>query len=142
VVGPLRTTAAAVAAAIHIAGCGSADPTATDPLKVFADGFLSDPDRVVIEAEGGTIIGGYDAWLRLMPAEPLQPRFADGFEPIDCDAPVAWLRRVAGAEGLDSTGLLCRAYRDARLDIPNGRWLVEDYRDGRTWFRVWKGKGD
>lgn len=141
-----RVCTGVVAVVLVLNGCGGGDPTATDPQKVFADGFVSDPGRVVIEAEGGTIIGGYDAWLRMMPAEPVKPRFADGFEPIDCTAPVAWFAAKAGEEGLfddeDGGRLFCRGYRDERLGIPNGRWLVKDYGTGRTWFRVWKGKGE
>lgn len=130
-------------AACWLAGCGGGDPTATDPLKVFADGFLSNADGVVIEAEGGTIIGGYDAWLRLMSPGPLEARFGDLFESMACDAPVAYFTRVAGADGFAAgSRLSCRAYHDDRLDIPNGRWLVEDEHSGRTWFRVWKGRDE
>lgn len=125
-----------------LAGCGGGDPTATDPLKVLADGFVSHPGAVQIEAEGGTVIGGYDAWLVLRPAGPLTPRFDRAYAPIPCDEPAAFFSRLPVGAGLNASAssLKCRAYTDPRLSIPNGRWILEDQHAGRTWFRVWKGK--
>ena len=121
-------------------GCGG-DPTATDARKVLADGFVSGRDGTTILAEGGTIIGGYDAWLALVPAPDLTPRFADAYRSIPCAEPVEWFaaRGAARLAGVGDTALDCRAYADTRLSIPNGRWLITDRRDGRVYFRVWKG---
>ena len=129
----------------RLAGCGGGDPTATDPRKVLADGFVAGLDGVVIEAEGGTVVDGYEAWLVLRPAADLTPRHADLYQPIPCDGPVDYFaeressgfRRALGSAGLGA--LDCRAYTDGRLKIPNGRWLITDRRDGRVYFRVWKG---
>ena len=134
--------ALAAVIATGLAGCGGGDPTATDPRKVLADGFVAGLDGVMIEAEGGTVVDGYEAWLVLRPAGDLTPRHADLYQPIPCDGPLDYFAERGSASGLGSAGLGaldCRAYTDGRLKIPNGRWLVTDRRDGRVYFRVWKG---
>lgn len=133
---------AILALAATLAGCGGGDPTATDPRKVLADGFVAGLDGVVIEAEGGTVVDGYEAWLVLRPAADLTPRHADLYQSIPCDGPVHYFAERGPASGLGSAGLGaldCRAYTDGRLKVPNGRWLITDRRDGRVYFRVWKG---
>jgi hypothetical protein len=139
--GRIAVIGAAVVAGLP--GCGG-DPTATDPRKVLADGFVAGLDGTTILAEGGTVIGGYDAWLALDPAPGLTPRFEDAYRPIPCAEPAAWFaaRGAATLERAGDTALDCRAFTDERLSIANGRWLVTDRRDGRVYFRAWKRVGD
>ena len=140
-VGQMGVLMVALMTAVAAPGCGG-DPTASDARKVLADGFVSGRAGTTILAEGGTIIGGYDAWLALVPAPELTPRFADGYRPIPCGEPADWFvsRGAISLAGAGDTVLECRAYTDARLSIPNGRWLISDRRDGRLYFRVWKGR--
>jgi hypothetical protein len=133
-----------------VPGCGGGDPTATDPRKVLVDGFVAGLDGVVIEAEGGTVVDGYEAWLVLSPAGDLVPRHEDRYESIPCEAPLDYfagltfsgipLGKTLGSAG--ASALDCRGYTDARLRIPNGRWILIDRRDGRVYFRTWKGGVD
>jgi hypothetical protein len=137
--GPWPVTAALVAA--FAGGCGGGDPTASNPERVFQDGFVSPLEEVVIEAEGGTVVRGYDAWLKLLPigGNPV-PRFEAQYRPVNCAEPRAFFARVLGGDRVASpeAELICRFYQDPRLDFDNGRWVVESPIDGRLYFRAWK----
>ena len=132
---------AALAALLALAGCArSDDPTAPQPKKVYKDAFETPIDQVEIEADGGTIVGAYDAWLRLLPSRELTPRFAAEYRPADCEPAVAYFAPKLALEGLTlPTGTLrCSAYRNDKLPFENGRWLVEDTASGRVHYRIWK----
>lgn len=124
-----------------LGGCNGGDPTASTPELVFEDGFLSPLADVMIEAEGGTVVGGYDAWLKLLPRGELIPRFEVDYRYIDCGEPRAFFAAVLNSDELSPTkaSLTCRLYRDERLEFDSGRWLVENHVDGRYYFRAWKG---
>jgi hypothetical protein len=134
-------TAACIAAMVLTLGCArSDDPTAPQPKKVYRDAFETPLDAVSIEADGGTIIGAYDAWLRLLPRRELTPRLAADYRPVDCAALRDYFAPKLALEGLtlaEST-LSCSEYRNADLPFENGRWLAEDPATGRVHYRVWK----
>jgi hypothetical protein len=124
-----------------LGGCGRGDdPTAATPELVYGDGFLSPLEDARIEAADGTVVRGYDAWLKLLPSAELVPRHEADYRYRDCAEPRAFFNRVLGDDELSQSRsrLVCREYRDPRLDFDNGRWLVEDAVDGRVYFRVWK----
>ena len=120
-------------------GC-SQDPTAADPEGVFADGFLSPREEVVMEAWDGTRVRGWDAWLRRLPEGRVVLRHEADYEPVDCAEPRAWFlsRRGAAPTGFARDPLDCWEYRDPRFHFDNGRWLIRDLVDGRLYYRVWK----
>jgi len=124
---------------LSLAACGG-DPTATDPKKVFEDGFTTPIEEVTIEAEGGTRVRGYDAWLKILPHGRLLPRRQEEYERIDCAEPRVYFNRVLGSDELapEHSRLECIGLRDSRLDFNNGRWLVQNRSDGRYYFRSWK----
>jgi hypothetical protein len=126
---------------LWLGGCARTDdPTAPQPRKVYKDAFETPFDAVEIEADGGTIVGVYDAWLRLMPKGTLIARFADEYQPVDCAPLRAYFAPKLALEGLDlaTSTLSCRAYRNADLPFENGRWLAEDAASGRVHYRIWK----
>jgi hypothetical protein len=134
-------TGATLAAALFLVACArSDDPTAPQPKKVYKDAFETPLDLVQIEADGGSIIGAYDAWLRLLPSRELTPRFAADYRPADCGPLLAYFNPKLALEGLslDDATLRCREYRNARLPFENGRWLAEDAATGRVHYRIWK----
>lgn len=143
---PLSYYWCGMAVAALVAGCGGGgtDPTATTPELVYEDGFLSPLEEVRIEAADGTIVRGYDAWLKLLPRTDLVARYEADFSFRGCAEPRAYFARVLGSDPLssDEANLVCREYRDSRFDFDNGRWLVEDRADGRVYFRVWKHHND
>ncbi|MGA7983231.1 MAG: hypothetical protein WCA32_23765 [Chromatiaceae bacterium] len=93
-----------------------------------------------MEAAGGTVVHGYDAWLKLSPKGPLIPRFEDRYQQVDCAEPRAFFVNVLKSDELSRHGavLTCSGYTDPRLHFDNGRWLVMDRTSGRVYFRVWK----
>jgi hypothetical protein len=134
------TRLCALGFAIACLGACGGDPTASTPEKVFADGFLNPLEEVSIEAEGGTVVRGYDAWLKILPQFALNPRYADQYQPIDCQAPRVYFSRVLRSDELAPTHarLECLGASDARFSFDNGRWLIYKVTDGRYYFRVWK----
>lgn len=129
------------AACMAIAGCArSDDPSAPQPKKVYSDAFETPIDRVEIIADGGTIIGAYDAWLVLEATEPPVPRFDGAYRRSDC-APVRdYFARELALQGvvLDAALLDCREYTDESLPFDNGRWIAEDPAANLVYYRVWK----
>jgi hypothetical protein len=126
-----------------LAACGGGDPTATDPRLLFEDAFLNPPGEVEIVAEGGTMVRGVDAWLKLRPGitAPLKPRQAERYIPRDCSEPLAWFAKASGDSGLVAAegDILCREAIDPRFEFENGRWLVADRTRGLVYYRIWKG---
>ncbi len=133
-----RPTLAVLYAAL-LAAC-SGDPTAAAPQKVYMDGFETPIDEVRIEAEGGTVVRGYDAWLKILPSNRLMPRREDEYRYIDCAEPRAFFARVLGSDALAErhANLDCLQLTDERFEFDNGRWLIRNRSDGRVYFRVWK----
>lgn len=133
--------AVALALALLLAACArSDDPTRPRPDKVYADGFVTPIESVTIEADGGSIVGSYDAWLRLRPVGGLEARLETEYQPADCAPAQAYFQRKLALVGLSiGTGRLsCREYTNARLPFDNGRWLLENETDGRVYYRIWK----
>lgn len=124
-------------------GCGNEDPTATNPRSVFVDAFETPIEEVRIEAEGGTVVRGYEAWLKLLHSGELKPRREGEYEDMDCAAAVSYFSRVlpADAQRLERAYLDCRGFSDSRFDFDNGRWLVHDSGTGYYYYRVWKHYG-
>ncbi len=124
---------------LGLLGC-SGDPTATDPVLVFADGFQSSIEQVEIVADGGTITGGFNAWLKLLPRGRLQLRHETDFTDRDCTAAVEWFQHAMQSRELDlkNGGLVCLEYVNNAFNYPNGRWLIEDRNTGYVYYRVWK----
>jgi hypothetical protein len=124
-----------------LAGCArSDDPTAPQPKKVYRDGFETPIDRVEIVADGGTIVGAYDAWLVLEAQQPLSARLDGSYRRIDC-APVRdYFARELLLQGvvLDAALLDCRGYTDDTLPFENGRWIAGDPEADLVYYRVWK----
>jgi hypothetical protein len=133
-------------AATILGGCGHGgdDPTAATPELVFEDGFLSPWKEVTIEAADGTVVSGYEAWLKLLPRSDLVARHEREYEFRDCTEPRAYFSRVLKSDELspNNASLVCREFSDPRLDFENGRWLVENRTNGRVYFRVWKHYAD
>jgi hypothetical protein len=138
---PLRLAGVMLLSLICVGGCArSDDPTAPQPKKVYKDAFETPLTAVAIEADGGTIVGAYDAWLRLMPNRELTPRFAAAYRPVDCAPLRAYFDAKLALDGLDLAGstLSCREYRNTDLPFENGRWIIEDPATGRLHYRIWK----
>jgi hypothetical protein len=137
----LRVFGGVAIAVVLTAGCArSDDPTAPQPKKVYKDAFETPITAVEIEADGGSIVGAYDAWLRLLPSQELTARFAAEYRPIDCAPVRVYFGAKLAFDGLalaDST-LSCREYRNSDLPFENGRWLAEDTATGRVHYRIWK----
>jgi hypothetical protein len=129
-----------------LSGCGASgdDPTAATPELVYEDGFLSPPEDAIIEAAGGTVVLGYEAWLKLLPERDIVPRHENAYVFRDCAEPRAYFKHVLGSDELSSAtaSLTCREYSDPRFDFDNGRWLLVNETDGRIYFRVWKHHAD
>jgi len=124
-----------------LAGCSDGDPTASDPALVFEDGFINAPSEVTVLSEGGTIVRGLDAWLKLQPKQTaIVPRQRDEYAYRDCAAPLAWFSEVTGDRTLqaDARGLVCEERIDPRFDFDNGSWLVTDRHHGLVYYRIWK----
>ena len=124
-----------------LAGCSAGDPTASDPALVFEDGFTNAPSEVTVLAEGGTIVRGFDAWLKLQQQQTaIEARQHDDYVYRDCAAPLAWFSEVTGDPGLqaDAPGMVCEERVDPRFEFDNGRWLVTDRQRGLVYYRIWK----
>ncbi|MGB5735286.1 MAG: hypothetical protein WBM40_12685 [Thiohalocapsa sp.] len=137
----LARTGAGALVVLVLAGCARGDdPSAPQPEKVYRDAFETPIEAVQIEADGGTIVGTYDAWLRLLPDRELTPRFAADYQPVDCMPIWDYFTPKLALDGLAMTKatLSCREYRDTRLPFENGRWLAEDTATGRIHYRIWK----
>ncbi|MEJ2618744.1 MAG: hypothetical protein P8163_00505 [Candidatus Thiodiazotropha sp.] len=122
-------------------GCSGGDPTATDPELIFEDGFENPYDQVSLLAEGGTMVRGFSAWLKLSSeVTDLKPRRSREYVYVDCQEPIEWFHQVTGDEGLlvNQGQLICQRFSDDRFDFDNGRWLVTDQSRGIIYYRVWK----
>jgi hypothetical protein len=123
-------------------GCsGGGDPTATDPQRLYEDAFVSPLSQVEILAEGGTMVRGLDAWLKLRPGPTgLEPRHPERFSLRECAEPLAWFAETAAESAPVSTqgGFDCRELVDPRFAFDNGRWLVTDRTTGLVYYRIWK----
>ena len=125
---------------IGLAACDG-DPTAADPETVFEDGFSTSLQEVTLEGAGGTVVRGYDAWLKILPRNGrLSPRRQAEYDYLDCAEPRTYFNRVLGSDELAHVHayLECLVLRDPRFDFENGRWLVHNRSNGRYYFRVWK----
>ena len=128
-------------AVLVVASCGRAgDPTLPQPEKVYRDAFETPLEAMQIEAHGGTIVGSYDAWLRLRPSGSVVARMEADYRPVDCAPARLYFERKLVLDGLSLEGssLSCREYSNERLPFENGRWLVKDQLDGRVYYRIWK----
>jgi hypothetical protein len=124
-----------------LVGCSGGDPTATDPELIFEDGFETPRAEVELLADGGTMVRGFSAWLKLQPGySGLRARNESEYQDVDCSEPTAWFYKVTGDSGLkqDPYRLICLKYTDPRFDFDNGRWLVRDPANGRVYYRIWK----
>ncbi|MBT2989861.1 MAG: hypothetical protein KME65_12980 [Candidatus Thiodiazotropha sp. (ex Ctena orbiculata)] len=123
-----------------ILGCSGGDPTAADPTLIFEDGFENPLEEVEILAQGGTIVNGLDAWLKLEPRmAALQLRRASDYVYGDCGEMVAWFHGVTGDENLEPqhSGFVCQHFKEPRFKSDNGRWLLTDRSKGCFYYRIW-----
>ncbi|MES9944168.1 MAG: hypothetical protein ABW080_04340 [Candidatus Thiodiazotropha sp.] len=126
---------------LFVAGCSGGDPTATDPGLIFEDGFENSVDEVDILAEGGTMVRGFDAWLKISPKlTTLRPRNLSDYAYHDCAEMVVWFHAVTGDDNLITmhSGLTCQVYEEPRFKFENGRWLLADRSEGSYYYRIWK----
>ncbi len=142
-VGPMNriTSMLSVAVVLLLAACArSDDPTAPQPKKVYKDAFETPLAQVALEADGGSIVGAYDAWLRLLPEGQIVARFDADYRPVDCGPLRAYFAPKLALEGLAlaDSALSCREYRNADLPFENGRWIAENTATGRLHYRIWK----
>ncbi|MEW8682276.1 MAG: hypothetical protein AB2536_10250 [Candidatus Thiodiazotropha endolucinida] len=124
-----------------IMGCSGGDPTATDPVLIFEDAFENSFDAVDILAEGGTMVRGFDAWLKLSPKMTnLHPRNEAEYAYRDCEEMVDWFHTVSGDDNLQRpySGLVCQVSKETRFKFDNGRWLLTDRSRGLSYYRIWK----
>lgn len=138
---PLLASIILLSAAVFTAGCArSDDPGAPQPDKVYRDAFEAPPAAAEIEADGGTIIGAYDAWLLLRPRAPLPLRHGGDYRPVDCAPVAAYLARELALAGKGHEIALqdCRERVQARLPFDNGRWFAREAGGERVFYRVWK----
>ena len=127
--------------AMLLSACSAGDPTATDPELIFEDGFENPLDEVEILAEGGTMVRGFSAWLKIAPKQAgIRPRKEADYLYIDCKEPAEWFHGVTGDDGLKAfqSRLICQAFTDPRFKFDNGRWMVTDTSNGIVYYRVWK----
>jgi hypothetical protein len=127
--------------AFQLLGCSGGDPTATDPDLIFEDGFETTRGDVEILAQGGTMVRGFNAWLKIIPKQSgIRPRGLSNYTDIDCQEPAEWFYKVTGDQGLKSyqSELTCQQFTDARFNFDNGRWLVTDPSNGTVYYRIWK----
>ncbi|MGD9169447.1 MAG: hypothetical protein PVI97_05220 [Candidatus Thiodiazotropha sp.] len=124
-----------------LTACSGGDPTATDPLLIFEDAFENSLEEVDILAEGGTMVRGFDAWLKLSPKlTTLRPRNASDFSYHDCGEMATWFHEVTGDANLQQlhSSLICQASKEPRFKFDNGRWLLTDRSKGFIYYRIWK----
>ncbi|MES9940948.1 MAG: hypothetical protein ABW104_20425 [Candidatus Thiodiazotropha sp. 6PLUC2] len=122
-------------------GCSGGDPTATDPELIFKDGFENSLEEIELLADGGVMVRGFSAWLKILPKQTdIHLRNEADYLSVDCQAPAAWFLEVTGDEVLSKyqSHLNCQQYSDNRFDFDNGRWLVTDNSSGIVYYRVWK----
>ena len=128
-------------ALLAVAACGqSGDPTAPQPRRVFHDGFQTPPEAVEIIADGGTIIGAYDAWLVIAAEVPPVAKGDGDYRAIDCAPVVAYFERELALANrpLEAVLVNCREARNERLPFENGRWLADGGGGEQLYYRVWK----
>jgi hypothetical protein len=126
---------------LTICGCSGSDPTATDPQLIFKDGFENPFDQVTLLDEGGTMVRGFSAWLKMASElAELRPRRSSEYEYVDCKKPAEWFHQATADEALlmNQGALICQGFTDNRFDFDNGRWLVTDKSRGIIYYRVWK----
>lgn len=126
---------------IWLQSCSGGDPTATDPKLIFKDGFENRLDEVEILAEGGTMVRGFSAWLKMLPKQAdLRLRHAADYDYLDCKAPAEWFQQVSGDEVVNGyqSHMSCLGYSDSRFDFDNGRWVMTDNSSGVVYYRIWK----
>ena len=127
--------------ALLFAACArSDDPTSPQPKKVYRDGFSTPVSEVEIEADGGTILGAYDASLIIRAESPLALKGSFEYRPVDCGPLVAYFEReLRLANTSIAVSLLdCQQATDPRLPFENGRWVAHSATGGRLFYRVWK----
>ncbi|MCU7929244.1 MAG: hypothetical protein KZQ90_00445 [Candidatus Thiodiazotropha sp. (ex Codakia rugifera)] len=126
---------------ILLIGCGGGDPTATDPTLIFKDGFENPLQEVDILADGGTMVRGFDAWLKIVPKlTTIRLRKAADYDYRACGELVVWFYKVTGDTNLQQSnnGLVCQESIDPRFKFDNGRWLLTDRSNGVVYYRTWK----
>ncbi len=131
----------AALATLVTTACGSGgDPTVPQPRKVYHDGFETPLEAVEIEADGGTIIGAYDAWLLIAAEVPPLARDDGDYRAIDCAPVESYFERELALAGRSIEAVLvdCREARNERLPFDNGRWLANGVSGDRLFYRVWK----
>ncbi|MCG7914972.1 MAG: hypothetical protein JAY71_13995 [Candidatus Thiodiazotropha weberae] len=130
-----------VALNLMLAGCSGGDPTATDPELIFKDAFETPYDQVTLLDEGGTMVRGFSAWLKLATElTDLRPCRSGEYDYVACGEPTEWFYQVSGDEALvvNQGELTCQRFTEKRFDFDNGRWLVSDNSRGIFYYRVWK----
>ncbi|MET0091255.1 MAG: hypothetical protein ABW068_14775 [Candidatus Thiodiazotropha sp.] len=130
-----------VSLASLLVACSGGDPTATDAELIYQDGFETPRSEVELLANGGTMVRGFSAWLKLQPGySGVQARNETEYQAVDCAEPADWFHEVIGDADLnqDRYRLTCLKFTDSRFDFDNGRWLVRDPANGRVYYRIWK----
>ncbi|MCM8857176.1 MAG: hypothetical protein LC541_16370 [Candidatus Thiodiazotropha sp.] len=126
---------------ILLIGCSGGDPTATDPTLIFKDGFENSLQEVDILADGGTMVRGFDAWLKIVPKlTTIHLRNAANYDYRECGELVVWFYKVTRDTNLQQlhNGLVCQESIDPRFKFDNGRWLLTDRSNGVAYYRTWK----
>ncbi|MEJ2611993.1 MAG: hypothetical protein P8179_18460 [Candidatus Thiodiazotropha sp.] len=129
---------------LFLSGCSGGDPTATDPQLIFEDGFENQLSEVEILAEGGTMVRGFSAWLKIAPKQTeIHLRNAADYVYTDCQKPAEWFLGVTGDAGLklSQSHLTCQLFTEPRFKFNNGRWMVTDNSSGIVYYRIWKLNG-
>ncbi|MES9832222.1 MAG: hypothetical protein ABW139_08235 [Candidatus Thiodiazotropha sp. DIVDIV] len=122
-------------------GCSGGDPTATDPELIFKDGFENAIDEIELLADGGTMVRGFSAWLKILPKQAdIRLRKEADYDYVNCQTPAVWFMEAIGDKALSKkqSHLSCREYSDNRFDFDNGRWVMTDSSSGIVYYRVWK----
>ncbi|MEW8441077.1 MAG: hypothetical protein AB2689_23255 [Candidatus Thiodiazotropha taylori] len=130
-----------VALSLTLMGCSGGDPTATDPELIFEDGFETPYEQVTLLDEGGSMVRGFSAWLKLTTeTSDLRLRRSSEYDTVACGEAAEWFYQVSGDEALmtNQGGLSCQRFTEKRFDFDNGRWLVSDNSRGIIYYRVWK----
>lgn len=139
--GILALLVPSIVGALATTGCArSDDPTAPQPRKVYKDGFATPIDSVEIVADGGTIIGAYDAWIVVAGSVLPAPRGDGDYRAIDCKPVVEYFEREMALANrpLEISLVGCRQATNERLPFDNGRWVADSVSGDRLFYRVWK----